>query len=809
MRIWTMGDAPTEDPHGHSHDEPAGPTASPPTNLELLFEFASPAWAARLRSALEPLPPARLGPYEGLVEIGRGGQGEVYRANQPGTGRFVALKRIAGLGFSPRPSLVARFNREVEALTRLSHPNVVSVFSLEVIDGHSLLVMEYIDGQPIDRWADLQWAQGAEPRNAVLRVFAAVCDGVAHAHQRGVLHRDLKPSNILVNGDGQPKVLDFGIARVLAEQATAGAEQAWTVTGFAGTPAYASPEQLRPGAEGRGGIDTRSDVYSLGVLLYRVLAGQEAFDARGGIADLMMLVERGPVPGPSMVRHGLPAECNWIVRKATDPDPARRYQTAESLAEDVRRLIDGRPVLAHPPSAWYTLRRAIGRRPWLSAGLAAAVSAIMALGTVSAVQAARLSARSRDLEAALETANREKERAEREEQRHAVMSERLLSAHAAVSPTNHETYFHSRENSPLRTFERLVESLTVDDSDNLQAELRMRLGFLYFNARRYADAERMLAAAQEYSERIDDPASMRAIWIVLERGRSLHHLARNEDRLALVERAMKRAKSSTPTFYSAMLHWSRTFAMDVLKRPATEVVDAATQMVEQMDAHPDRPSERSRAREEAAVVVRRLGEAELGERWVREALEISMQGGVEAGSKSRFQAFLASILMTQGKWDQAEPLLRETVAYRLRREGADGSRAHRFLRRHAEVLQRLGRFDEAANRWELSMVRPLSESTPNPQTIAHLRFGLAAARFGMGEASGARVALAQAISLGRTTNVDDPQIRALADAAEQALRASGWQLDESVKPALGDMAWLVGTPVSISQPARDTQEETE
>lgn len=785
--------------------EPSGQHPLDP-ETERLFGLTGEGWAARLRSAHLGPGLGRLGAYELIEEVGRGGQGEVYRAVQPGTGRAVALKRVAGLGLAPSPALLARFTREVEALTRLSHPNVVTVHALEVIDGHSLLVMEYVDGVPIDVWSDRRWTRGDEPLRGVLEVFAGVCAGVAHAHQRGVLHRDLKPSNILVTAEDVPKVLDFGIARVLGEHAATGASQAWTVTGFAGTPAYASPEQLRPGSEG---IDTRSDVYSLGVLLFRVLSGEEAFGTRGGIAELMKLAGHGPVRGPTQVRRGLPRECDWIVRKATEPDPARRYQTVDALVEDVRRLMDGRPVLAHPPSAWYTLRRAVGRRPWLSAGIAAAAAAILTLGAISVVQASRLSVRTRDLEAALETANREKERAEREERRQAVMSERLLDAHAAVSPTNHETYFNARENAPLRTFERLVEGLTSDDSDNLQAELRMRLGFLYYNARKHADAERTLAAAQEYSERIDDPASMRAVWIVLERARSMHHLGLHEERLSLVERAMKRAESSAPTFYAAMLHWSRTFGLDALKRPAPEVVAAAKQMVAQMDAHPERPSERARAREEAAVVVRRLGEAELGERWVREALAIAMKGGVEAGSKSRFQAFLASILMSRGKWEDAEPLLRETVAYRLRRESAGGRRAHRYLRLHAEVLQRLGRFDEAANRWELSMIRPWSDVSPNGQTIAQLRFGLAAARFGSGELSAARVALAQAVSLGRTTNADDPQVRARAAAAEEALRASGWQLDESVRAALGEMGWLAETLVLIGQPASEAQEDAE
>ncbi len=309
-----------------------------------------------------------LGPYTLLEEIGRGGQGEVYKAVQPGTGRTVALKRPAAGGLRIGSRAAERFSREVDAATRLSHPNVVTVFASEVIDGHAVLVMEYVDGTTIDRWADACWADPAsgdrEKRSRVLRAFAAACDGVAHAHLRGVIHRDLKPSNIMIGPDDVPRVLDFGVAKVLEEwreRDPSGARATvWTATGIAGTPAYAPPEQLR---EGGRSVDTRADVYALGVILYRLLSGDEAFGNRQGLADLLDAVRRGPQRRPLQARPSVGRDADWIVRRAMDPDAARRYQTVDALAEDVRRLLDGRAVLAHPPSAAYTAWRAVRRRP--------------------------------------------------------------------------------------------------------------------------------------------------------------------------------------------------------------------------------------------------------------------------------------------------------------------------------------------------------------------------------------------------------------------------------------------------------------
>ncbi len=774
-----------------SHDDAESLPSEQPTgplhpDAERLFGLGSDAWASRLKSAHEEPDLGRLGPYQLLGEVGRGGQGEVYRAVQPGTGRIIALKRVAGLGLAPNASLMGNFEREVKALTRLSHPNVVTVYTLDVVDGHAVLIMEYVEGRHIDQWADGQWRNSPNPLRSVLGTFARACDGVSHAHQRGVIHRDLKPSNILVTDEDQPKVLDFGIARLLGEQAATEANPQWAVTGFAGTPAYASPEQLHPGP---GGIDTRCDVYSLGILLFRLLTGREARDSKAGIAAVIKQASEGNIQAPSRLRRGLPGECDWIVRKATEPDPARRYQSVDALAEDVRRLLDGRPVLARPPSAIYSVRRAVQRRPWLGLGIAASVAIIAALGITAAVQAARLSVRAQELAAALETATREKERAERGEHRQTALNQRLLEA--TMGAANDTAFVTSTDVKRSTALAGLVDRLTPEDSEETALELRMRLGFALRSEQRLKEADLQFAAAQAISERIDSPSSERAVRLAARRADVLWRIGKREEGLACIERGIERALQAPSTIYIATLLWERLSTLEALKAPTEDVLVCGAALVAWCDQFPERRSERARAREEAAGKAYVRQSYSESERWIREAIEIAEGGGIDAKSLSRFRFRLAEGLLRVDRLQEAEPLARAAADYRVASEKATGGRASVYTRRHAWILHRLGRFTEAADRWEQTLLRPLSEARPNQQEVAQIRLALAAARIGAGDESAGLAALAQALSAGRTTRRDDPEIHGRADDVLSAMRESGWQLNESIRPALGEHAWLL------------------
>src|SRR6185436_2554793 len=319
------------------------------------FGFESESWLANLSASEAVAPLGRLGGYELLGEAGRGGQGIVFRARQPGTNRTIAVKRLLGGGLATAAAR-RRFEREIEAVTALSHANIVTVYGVETVEGVPLLAMEWIDGRPVTEWAD-----GLQ-RHEVLRAFLAVCEAVQHAHQRGVLHRDLKPSNVLVDAEGRPRVLDFGLAKL----ASAGGATISESGAFVGTPAYSAPEQLR-GEE----VDTRADVFALGAILHELLTGRRAHG--DGPRDAASAPAR-----PSSFVRSIPRELDAIVLQALAEERDERYQSVDALAADLRRHMAGEAVLAHPPGALYHLRKLVARHR-----LASALAAALLAATVS------------------------------------------------------------------------------------------------------------------------------------------------------------------------------------------------------------------------------------------------------------------------------------------------------------------------------------------------------------------------------------------------------------------------------------------
>ncbi len=321
---------------------------------------------------------ARVGRYRIVRLIGRGGMGSVYEAIDEQLGRPVAVKLLQP-GLASR-AMLRRFELEPRLLARLRHPGIAQIFEAGTIPGKTgdpapFFAMELVaDATPITAYAE---AHRLPPEDR-LRLFLKVCDAVTHGHQRSVIHRDLKPANILVDGSGQPKIIDFGVGRVTDPGATAA-----TIAGeLIGTLRYMSPEQFGADGAEHDDVDVRADVYALGVVLYELLTGRAPHpDPEGGVvASIRAAQHRTPVP-LSRLTPTLSGDIETIALKAVEPDRALRYQSVADLAADLQRFLDRQPISARPHTAIYQLRMFARRHRALVAGIAA-IFAALTLGII-------------------------------------------------------------------------------------------------------------------------------------------------------------------------------------------------------------------------------------------------------------------------------------------------------------------------------------------------------------------------------------------------------------------------------------------
>jgi WD40 repeat protein/predicted Ser/Thr protein kinase len=320
-----------------------------------------------------PAKPAlpRIRGYEVIKVLGKGGMGVVYRANQLRLHRPVAVK-VMSAHVQMTEALRLRFEREARAAADLAHPNVVTIYEYGVVEGVPFFSMELVEGKSLDRFV-LDKDLSIEGR---LKLMRTVCEAVSYAHERGVIHRDLKPGNILVTAQGQPKVMDFGLAKV-SESPDRGMVETLTLAGqILGTVPYMAPEQTLGRPEE---IDVRTDVYALGVILYQVVTGRLPHEPRGEhVIELMRRIrEEAPDP-PSSVNRLVDDNLQTIILKALSKEKERRYQTAAALAADLGRYLADEPIEAKPPSAAYHVRR-LARRYRIALVPAAAAFAIIIL----------------------------------------------------------------------------------------------------------------------------------------------------------------------------------------------------------------------------------------------------------------------------------------------------------------------------------------------------------------------------------------------------------------------------------------------
>ena len=341
-------------------------------------------------------PGDQVGPYRLLQKIGEGGFGSVFEADQEHpVKRRVALK-IIKLGMDTH-AVIARFEAERQALALMDHPNIARVLDAGATEaGRPYFVMEVVRGEPITSYADKHKLSIADR----LRLFDQVCGAVQHAHTKGIIHRDLKPNNVLVSTqDDKPfaKIIDFGIAKATSGRLT-DLTLFTEINQVMGTPLYMSPEQ----AEGSSDIDTRTDIYSLGVLLYELLTGSTPVESNSmrsaNIAEIQRIIREvdPPLPSarltakasndaaasrrrlePGKLSGLVRGELDWIVMKALEKDRTRRYETANGLAMDIRRFLAGEPVLAARPSSTYRLKKLVSRNKGAVAAAAVVTLALL------------------------------------------------------------------------------------------------------------------------------------------------------------------------------------------------------------------------------------------------------------------------------------------------------------------------------------------------------------------------------------------------------------------------------------------------
>lgn len=432
----------------------------------------------------DPQPGDRLGPYQIKEQIGTGGMGIVYLAHQSEpVQRSVALKLLQ-YGMATR-DVLARFGAERQALAMMSHSNIARIFDAAVTDsGRPYFVMEFVQGAPITDYCDRRKIN----IDARLRLFLDVCDGVLHAHQKGIIHRDIKPSNIIVTEENElpvPKIIDFGIAKATEQRLND--ESLYTQIGtLIGTPGYMSPEQAGVVSHD---VDIRADVYSLGVLLYELLVGVLPFEATTSAQGLLEIQEairdeepqrpsrrlsgitddqRSVVSANRAMRFSalerrLQSDIEWILLKAMDKNRDRRYASVSELSADIGRFLDGMPILARPPTHLYRAGKFV-RRHTVGVSIAAAAAVFtVAFAVTMAIQSAQL-------QRALDQTTLERNRAEQVSD---FMVELFAAANPEVSGRNDVTAAEMLDDGTKRLQEDLA------NQPELRAKLLVTVGETY------------------------------------------------------------------------------------------------------------------------------------------------------------------------------------------------------------------------------------------------------------------------------------------------------------------------------------------
>jgi serine/threonine protein kinase/Tfp pilus assembly protein PilF len=710
-----------------------------------------------------------IGPYRLVRKLGEGGMGEVWEADQLAPVRRTVALKLLKAGMDTR-QIVTRFEAERQVLALMQHPGIAQMFDAGVTSGgRSYFVMEYVDGVRITEYCD-RAGLGVAGR---LLLFQQVCDAVQHAHQKGAIHRDIKPSNVLVtkqDGRALPKVIDFGLAKLTSQDLNDGTLT--EVGTMLGTPAYASPEQMSLGIID---VDTRSDVYSLGVLLYELLVGVIPFDAdQSGPAALLELRRkirelepakpsarlsrlgnrgsdlakiRGTDTGA--LRRQLRGDLDWIVMKALEKDRSRRYASPGDLARDTQRYLDHEPVLAGSPTAMYRMGKFVRRHRLATTFGVVLLSVIVSFAIVSAVQVKRI--------------GEERDRAEAEAAKASSINTFLQETLGAADPW--ETGADMSVRTTLANAAKKIDT-SFKKQPLIAAAVRRTIGKTYIGLGRFDDAEPLLRAALEtrlarLGYENPDVAESQSDLAELAQKRGNHDLAARQYREVLALRRKLFGNEHAKVADSLL-----DLASDLqVKGDLDEAYGAAQEslairerlfgaksveaaiVLSQMSGILDTRGDFARAEEVASrgyeitkelvgsddartalaasnlgVAYYREGKFDKAEPLYRSAVQVmTRQVGENNPETITSKENLGGVLLAQKRYDETIALLHDVLARRRAVQGENNKRVARSMVNLATVLRRAGRLTEAQQAYAEAVPRMIQTYGPNhPDTAITL-----------------------------------------------------------------------------------------
>jgi non-specific serine/threonine protein kinase/serine/threonine-protein kinase len=669
-----------------------------------------------LKDAIERRRPAPSIPgYEGLREIGQGGQGVVYVATQRGTRRRVAIK-VLREPVGAAPEARRRFEREIDLAAGLHHPHIVSVYDGgATTDGRPYLTMEFIEGEAIEHCAAVTRLREAWSRpnlERVVSLFATVCDAVQHAHQRGVIHRDLKPSNIRVDSDGIARILDFGLAKAFGPATPSSVTVTEAGAGrFVGSLPWASPEQAAGRADA---IDVRSDSYALGVILYQLLTGRFPYDVSGDLNTALQNIVTTPAAPPRRYVPKMDADLVTILLRALAKEPDRRYQSAGELAADLRAYLAREPISARRDSIWYLVRMTARRRK-RTVVLAATLLALLAVSTVVSFVMWRDADEARDIAVdASETST--------------DALDLLWDSLSSVDPD-----LDGREARVLDVLERASAGIEERFGDKLavRAGLHERFSSLYEKLGRPDRARDEALKAADLRRRgggDEDPA---ALFAAARAAGMLHKMGGSkeaEPELARILEIQTRVSGpdAAETLETADSLGCALRAIGQYQKAETILADALARARGKLG--PD--DETSIGLLESLAHVRRLlGNLKSSEELQREAYERWLRrDGPKKMTTLSAMASLIVVLTEEGKLEEALPLQKDHYETALAKFGPDHMHALAAANTYAKILQDVGRVEDAAALMQSTFeARERMSGADHPETLLALQ-NLAAVR---------------------------------------------------------------------------------